>query len=66
MVRDDVLEAEDFPSKDEEGGLVSFLTGAAAAELPLPVGELAALLAPGAVVGLRETKKNTIDLHFLH
>ena len=58
LVTDDVLEAaEDFPSNDEEGGLVSFLTAPAAVKLPLPAGELAALLAPGAVVGLRETKK---------
>lgn len=62
LVTDDVLEAaEDFPSKDEEGGLVPFLTAPAAAKLPLPVVELAALLAPGAVVGLQETKTNTND-----
>lgn len=59
MVSDDVPEAaEDFPSKDEEGGLISFLTAPTAAKLPLPAGELAALLVPGAVVGLRETKEH--------
>ena len=52
LLRDEVLEAGDLPS--EEGGLISlFLT----AVLLFPAAELATLLTPGAVVGLREANE---------
>ena len=58
LLRDEVLEDGDLASRDEEGGLLSFL----AAELPLPrvaaEAEPDTLLATGAVVGLRDAKEN--------
>ena len=58
LLRDEVLEDGDLATREEEDGLLSFL----AAEVPLPraaaEAEPDALLATGAVVGLRDAKEN--------
>jgi hypothetical protein len=57
LLRDEVLEDGDLASREEKDGLLSFL----AAELPLPrvatEAEPDALLATGAVVGLRDPRE---------